>query len=320
VNCLFVGAGSIARSTPPACLGVHCRWPASSTSTRTALQRSPRITTARRSRIWETALSAVDAPLVVNLTSHAAHAPVTRTALEADRHVYSQKPLALDADEAKALVALARERDLGLGCAPGTPRAPSQRRAGRLLADGRLGPVGLGYAHAHVGRVTDWHDRPDSFLEIGPLYDGAVYPLALLASWFGPVERVRVADALDVWPEREDRRPSTPSHVEATLAFAAGPTVRLTASFYAPHRSREFYGLELHGDDGSLYLKGTGAMETGRDHVRFGRVGREYVSAPPPLPRSRTSTSAPSSASPRRSRRARRPGPAAAGRPRRRRL
>jgi alcohol dehydrogenase (NADP+) len=142
----------------------------------------------------------------------------------------------------------------------------------------------LGYAHAHVGRVTDWHDRPDSFLEIGPLYDGAVYPLALLVSWFGPVERVRVADALDVWPEREERRPSTPSHVEATLAFAAGPTVRLTASFYAPHRSREFYGLELHGDDGSLYLKGTGAMGDERDAVRFGRVGREYVSAPPTSP------------------------------------
>jgi len=284
VNCLFVGAGSIAPEYAAGLSGSSLSLAgvvdldADRAAALAADHDCPSFTD------LETALSAVDAPLVVNLTSHAAHAPVTRTALEADRHVYSQKPLALDADEAKALVALARERDLGLGCAPGTPRAPSQRRAGRLLADGRLGPVGLGYAHAHVGRVTDWHDRPDSFLEIGPLYDGAVYPLALLASWFGPVERVRVADALDVWPEREDRRPSTPSHVEATLAFAAGPTVRLTASFYAPHRSREFYGLELHGDDGSLYLKGTGAMETGRDHVRFGRVGREYVSAPPTSP------------------------------------
>ncbi|WP_460561191.1 Gfo/Idh/MocA family protein [Halorubrum pallidum] len=232
----------------------------------------------------DAALAALDAPLVVNLTSHAAHASVTRTALAADRHVYSQKPLALDADEAGDLLALARRRGLALGCAPDTPRAPSQRRAGRLLADGRLGPVQLGYAHAHVGRVTDWHDRPDSFLEIGPLYDGAVYPLTLLVSWFGPVDRVRVADALDAWPAREMRRPSVPSHVEATLSFAAGPTVRLTASFYAPHRAREFYGLELHGDDGSLYLRGTGAMTTDRDDVRFGRVGREYASAPPQSP------------------------------------
>ncbi|MGQ3328847.1 aldo/keto reductase [Halorubrum sp. FL23] len=284
MNCLFVGGGSIA---PEYAAGL----PGSSLSLAGVVDldgdRAAALAADHGCPSFtdlETALATVDAPLVVNLTSHAAHAPATRTALEADCHVYSQKPLALDADEAKALVALARDRGLGLGCAPGTPLGPSQRRAGRLLADGRLGPVGLGYAHAHVGRVTDWHDRPDSFLEIGPLYDGAVYPLALLVSWFGPVERVRVADALDVWPEREARRPSTPSHVEATLAFAAGPTVRLTASFYAPHRSREFYGLELHGDDGSLYLKGTGAMDDDRDGVRFGRVGREYVSAPPDAP------------------------------------
>jgi len=284
VNCLFVGAGSIAPEYAAGLSGssLSLAGVVDLDGDRAAALAAPHDCPSFTD--LEAALSAVDASLVVNLTSHAAHAPVTRTALAADRHVYSQKPLALDAGEARDLVALARDRGLALGCAPGTPEAPSQRRAGRLLADGRLGPVGLGYAHAHVGRVTDWHDRPDSFLEIGPLYDGAVYPLALLVSWFGPVDRVRVADVLDVWPAREERRPSTPSHVEATLAFAAGPTVRLTASFYAPHRSREFYGLELHGDDGSLYLKGTGAMETDRDHVRFGRVGREYASAPPTAP------------------------------------
>ncbi|WP_435072830.1 aldo/keto reductase [Halorubrum sp. HHNYT27] len=284
MNCLFVGAGSIAPEYAAGLSGssLSLAGVVDLDGDRAASLAAPHDCPSFTD--LEAAFDAVDAPLVVNLTSHAAHAPVTRTALSADRHVYSQKPLALDADEAGALVALARERDLALGCAPGTPRAPTQRRAGRLLSDGRLGPVGLGYAHAHVGRVTDWHDRPDSFLDIGPLYDGAVYPLALLVSWFGPVERVRVADALDVWPEREERRPSTPSHVEATLAFAAGPTVRLTASFYAPHRSREFYGLELHGDDGSLYLKGTGAMDDDRESVRFGRVGREYVSAPPDAP------------------------------------
>jgi len=232
----------------------------------------------------DAALAAVDAPLVVNLTSHAAHAPVTRAALESDRHVYSQKPLALDVETAGELLETARRRGLALGSAPETPRAPTQRRAGRLLADGRLGPVQLGYAHAHVGRVTDWHDRPDSFLEIGPLYDGGVYPLALLVSWFGPVERVRVADALDIWPEREAQRPETASHVEATLAFASGPTVRLTASLYAPHRSREFYGLELHGDDGSLYLGGTGAMDDDPEGVQFGGLGREYTSVPAQSP------------------------------------
>lgn len=233
---------------------------------------------------FSTALATVDAPLVVNLTSHAAHAEVTRQALRAGRHVYSQKPLALDATEAANLLDTARENDLALGCAPETPRAPSQQRAARLLADGRLGTVRLGYAHAHVGRVTEWHDRPDSFLAVGPLYDGGVYPLTLLTAWFGPVERVRTADTLTIWPDWEAQQPSVPSHVEATLAFASGPTVRLTASLYAPHRSREFYGLELHGDDGSLFVADAGAMADDRDAVQFGRLGREYTTVPPQSP------------------------------------
>ncbi|MDT3437899.1 aldo/keto reductase [Haloarcula sp. 1CSR25-25] len=280
MHCLFVGAGSIAAEyaaelpASPLSLAGVCDLEEDRATTLAAEHDCPAFTD------LDTALAAVDAPLVVNLTNHAAHAPVTRTALEAGRHVYSQKPLALAESAAADLLALARERDLALGCAPGTPRAPSQRRAGRMLADGRMGPVQLGYANAHVGRVTDWHDRPDSFLAIGPLYDGGVYPLALLVSWFGPVESVRTATALDCWPEREAKRPSAPSHVEGTLAFDGGLTVRLTASFYAPHRSREFYGLELHGDDGSLYLRGTGAMADSTGAVRYGRVGREYIDGP----------------------------------------
>lgn len=280
VHCLFVGAGSIAAeyaaelADSPLSLAGVCDLEEDRATALAAAHDCPAFTD------LDTALSAVDAPLVVNLTNHAAHAPVTRTALEAGRHVYSQKPLALDEAAAAELLALAQDRNLALGCAPGTPDAPSQRRAGRMLADGRMGPVQLGYAHAHVGRVTDWHDRPGSFLSIGPLYDGGVYPLALLVSWFGPVKSVQTATTLDSWPDREPERPSAPSHVEAMLSFDGGLTVRLTASFYAPHRSREFYGLELHGDDGSLYLRGTGAMADSTTAVQYGRVGREYIDAP----------------------------------------
>ncbi|GAB6861028.1 aldo/keto reductase [Haloplanus litoreus] len=229
----------------------------------------------------EAMLDATDAPLVVNLTSHASHAAVTERALRAGRHVWSEKPLALDAGRARDLVVLATERNLALGCAPTNPDGESQRLARRAVDDGRLGPVRLAYAHAHVGRVTEWHDDPDSFLQVGPLYDGAVYPLTLLVSWFGPVRRVRSADAVDPWPDREARRPERPSHVEATLEFAAGPLVRLTASFYAPHRSREFTSLELHGDDASLYLDDAGALGgDGGGHVSVGRQGRGYTPNP----------------------------------------
>ena len=236
-------------------------------------------------------LDAEPARLVVNLTSHAAHAPVTRACLDADRHVFSEKPLALDGDTAAALVRTARERDLSLACAPENHLADAQRHAHALRSDGRLGPVRFVTATANVGRVGEWHDRPDSFLDVGPLCDGAVYPLSLLVAWFGRVERIRRADALDVWPGSdpparggERDRPRAPSHVEATVEFAHGPVVALRASFYVDHRSREFYGLELHGDDGTLYLDDAGALSATREAVTVRGGEREPTVAPHPAP------------------------------------
>ncbi|HKJ59110.1 MAG TPA: aldo/keto reductase [Halobacteriales archaeon] len=234
-----------------------------------------------------TMLCEADPDLVVNLTSHAAHAPVTRTCLETGVHVWSEKPLALDPTGATELVELAESSGLGLGCAPISYRCEQQRLAARRLADGTLGDVSVAHASAHVGRVTEWHDRPKSFLEVGPLLDGAVYPLALLVEWFGPVARVRTADASAPYPAREGIDPDglqdrdAPTHVEATLALRDGPLVRLSASFYVPHTAREFYGVELHGDDASLYLEDAGDLGGDRDHlVAVGRAGREYTPVP----------------------------------------
>jgi alcohol dehydrogenase (NADP+) len=285
MQCAFVGAGSVARKyaaalpESPLDLAAVCDLDP---------ERAASLADAHDAAAYtdlDALLTAESTPLVVNLTSHAAHADITESCLHADRHVFSEKPLALDADRAADLVATADERGVALGCAPINHRCDAQRHAAALLGDGRFGPIRLGYAHAHVGRVTEWHDSPDSFLSVGPLYDGAVYPLSLLTAWIGPVDRVRTADAVDVWPDRESRRPDRPAHVEATLQFAAGPVIRLTASLYAPHRSREFNSLELHGDDGSLYLADAGALAADSDTVRVGGSGRSYVAAPHPAPR-----------------------------------
>ena len=63
-------------------------------------------------------LFAAKPDILLNLTNPAAHADVTRAALEAGLHVWSEKPLALDLDEAEALVALAGARGLPLASAP----------------------------------------------------------------------------------------------------------------------------------------------------------------------------------------------------------
>jgi predicted dehydrogenase len=84
--------------------------------------------------------------VVVNLTVHHAHFEVTRRALEAGRHVYSEKPLALRSTEARELIALAAARGLRLGCSPATFLGEAQQTAAAWIRDNRLGTVRAIYA------------------------------------------------------------------------------------------------------------------------------------------------------------------------------
>ncbi len=236
-----------------------------------------------------TLLSDSSAEAIVNLTIHAAHAAVTRRGLDAARHVYSEKPLALDPAEARALVEQAEAHGLKLGCAPISVMGDAQRHAARLLRDGRCGPIRMVYAICNLGRLTEWNANPEPFLRIGPLFDGAVYPLTLLTHLFGPVQRVASAHQsllLDTH-EHDGRHFSvdTPDHTIAVLEFADGVQAHLTASMYVPYQTKHFNSLEFHGDDGSLFLRNAGdTTSADAEAVQFARLGQGYRPVPLPHP------------------------------------
>ncbi len=131
---------------------------------------------------------AIDA--VVNLTSHGVHPQVTAAALEAHKHVHSEKPLAGSYEEARSLVELADANGVRLSCSPITFMGEAQETAWRLLASGAIGTVRVAYAEVNWGRIETWHPRPEPFYGIGPLADVGVYPLTILTAIFGPARRV----------------------------------------------------------------------------------------------------------------------------------
>ena len=90
----------------------------------------------------EEVLAADDVELVVNLTIPAVHAQVTRDALQAGKHVWSEKPLATSLAESAELVQLAAERGLRLGCAPDTMLGPVLQQALRAFANQAVTPPG----------------------------------------------------------------------------------------------------------------------------------------------------------------------------------
>jgi predicted dehydrogenase len=131
---------------------------------------------------------------VINLTPIQLHTETTLAALEAGKHVYSEKPVAGNVAEASRIRDEARQRNLKLVCAPCVMIFPQVKYAQSLLAQGAIGEIysarGRGY-----GGVPPWSgymSDPSPFFAKGggPLRDMGVYPLHALTGLLGPVRRV----------------------------------------------------------------------------------------------------------------------------------
>lgn len=216
---------------------------------------------------------------VLNLTVQHAHPAVVRACLEAGKHVHTEKPLAPTYEEAGGLVELATSTGVRLSCAPINFMGEAQQTAAKVLRDARLGRVRLAYAEVNWGHVESWHPEPVPFYEVGALFDVGVYPLTLLATVFGPARRA-TAYARVLEPDRRTLsgkpfRVRTPDFVVALVELADGPLVRLTTTFYADKRKQ--HGLELHGDDASLFLD---SWENFDSPVELAVRGEEYRPVP----------------------------------------
>ena len=191
--------------------------------------------------------------LVVNLTSIASHAEVTRAALQAGKHVYSEKPLTGDLAEARALFAVAEARGLRLACAPCNVLSDSVQTLWRALRDGAIGAPRLAYAEFDDGviplmRPESWRSRSGApwpwreEYEAGCTWEHAGYHLSWLCALFGPVASV-TAFSRQIAPDKTVATldpPDTPDFSVAVLNFHSGLVARLTFSICAPvdHRMR----------------------------------------------------------------------------------
>jgi predicted dehydrogenase len=215
--------------------------------------------------------------IVINLTVHHAHYEVTKRALEAGRHVYSEKPLALRSSEAHELVELARANGLRLGCSPSTFLGEAQQTAAAVIRSGRLGTVRAIYAEVNWGRIETWHPGPAPFYQVGALWDVGVYPLTLVTTMLGPARSVRAWG----WALKPDRltlngtpfRIGSPDLIVAAVELAGSAVVRLTASFYVGRPAKQTGTIEFHGDDGSLAL---GNFQEFDATVEVGAYGKAY--------------------------------------------
>ncbi len=203
-----------------------------------------------------------DISIVLNLTIPQAHAEVDLAALEAGKHVHSEKPLALSVADGRRILAAASERGLRVGCAPDTFLGGGQQTSRKLIDDGWIGrPVAAtafmaGHGHEHR------HPDPTFFYKAGggPMLDMGPYYITALINLLGPVTRV-TGSSKTTFPQRtitsqpkygEVIDVDVTTHLAGVLEFAAGAVATVVMSFdvWAHNLPR----IEIYGSEGSMVV------------------------------------------------------------------
>ena len=201
--------------------------------------------------------------LVLNLTVPAAHFDISMRALDAGKHVFTEKPLAVTADQGRRLLAAAEAKGRAVGSAPDTFLGAAGRQARRMVASGAIGTPVAGTAFMFGRGMEHWHPDPAFYYQpgAGPVLDMGPYYLTMLVNLLGPVQRVQ-AMAQSGQAERLITAPGpkqgtrfavgTPTSVLSLLQFHGGAQIVFGASWDVYRHSNP--PIELHGTQGSLRL------------------------------------------------------------------
>jgi predicted dehydrogenase len=202
--------------------------------------------------------------LLVNLTNMQEHGRLNRLAILKGVNVWSEKPLANTYAEGKALLDLAKQKNVKIWGAPAVVNSPQFAFMARAINDGKIGKVAA--AHAHYGHLgPNWSAF---FYEQGggSLPDLGVYNLATLSGLLGPVKEVvamtniitstrKVDDKGEIKVIAEDNAMVLMKHASGALSH-----VQCGFNYFDPY-GHEGHGQEkptisIVGTKGSMHLVG----------------------------------------------------------------
>jgi predicted dehydrogenase len=199
--------------------------------------------------------------IVVNLTIPKVHAEVAHHALAAGKHVWTEKPIALDRESGRALLEAAHAAGLRVATAPDTFLGAAIQTARRLIESGAIGEAKTALTLMQQPGPESWHPNPDFLFQegAGPLFDVGPYYVTTLIQLFGPVKRVaavasksKASRTIGSGPRAgESFEVTVPTHVSAVFEFASGQTAQSIFSFDSQIRRTLF---EVTGVDGALEL------------------------------------------------------------------
>lgn len=199
--------------------------------------------------------------MVVNLTNIGSHYQVSKLALEAGKHVYSEKPITKTVHETKELFDLAESRGLMFYAAPCNVYSDTVRTIFKAVEDGQIGKPLLVYAELDdnpihlmdfesVKSPTDAPWPLEEEIYEGCTYEHVGYHLVWICALLGPAVSVTAFSSELIENKMVGLPPKvgTPDYSVACLAFANGATARITCSVVAPRDHR----MRVIGDRGEV--------------------------------------------------------------------
>ena len=231
--------------------------------------------------------------IILNLTIPKAHYQVAKQSLLNGKHVYSEKPMAINFKDGLDIVKLAKKRKLYVGNAPDTFLGGGIQKSKELIEKKILGKISLGNAIFAFPGVQSYHPNPEPWFakrEGGPVIDMGPYYLTALVNLLGPAKKVTGSimegvkrRTIGIGPKKNKTfKVECPTTYLSTIQFENGTIIRLTLSFDVIAHQRNH--IELYGSRGSMIVPDPN-MFGGSVYIckKLGENWREYKTNKMPL-------------------------------------
>lgn len=209
-------------------------------------------------------LKGVPFDMMVTLTDMQLHGDLNKKALMAGKHVWSEKPMANTYAEGKALLDLAKRKNLRLWGAPAVVNSPQFAFMAKCIQEGKLGRVASAhgqYGHTGPGWSSFFYEKGG-----GSMPDLGVYNIATMTGLLGPALSVMAMTSI-VNPERmidekglvkveaEDNAHILMDHGKGIISH-----VMCGFNYFDPHgheaKGQQLHSIQIYGDKGNLRLIG----------------------------------------------------------------
>jgi predicted dehydrogenase len=209
-------------------------------------------------------LKGVPFDMMVTLTDMQVHGELNKKALQAGKHVWSEKPMANTYAEGKALLDMAKAKKLRIWGAPAVVNSPQFAYMSKTIQEGKLGRVAA--AHGQYGHTGPTWSAFFYEKNGGSMPDLGVYNIATLTGLLGPARSIMAMTSI-VNPERtvddkgkikveaEDNAQILMEHDKGVISH-----VMCGFNYFDPHGheagNQSLHSIQIYGDYGNMRLIG----------------------------------------------------------------